>query len=411
MRSAVLVPVCYYQKLGMQSHRRSKYCVVNEKSISLTGSHNRRSSMFEKFLIKGSRLLVVATLASACGDHVKSQKSHTDAKSAAVPTSPTDTYLVTQFGATTVSQNNRSAFQAAFDEAAIRPGGIVYVPPGTWKIAGHLQLPAITLEGAGKLKSAIVETVPAADLLSTSKNGTVVEDLTLNTQTYDGGHAFGTIASYTKLQQVDVLRGNQPGHCAFYYAGPSGASRTNLIYSQGNVVNDVYINDQICDDGFSWSFKKNGTISNATQVGSRLALYLDNTDTVTNYYYTPGSQKCDAHQGFGITPPSENISITNFQTDGNGGKISSDSIAYSSNIHITGLRFLSTSGFNMQVGGVRGLTITDSNYGSGNSLVFDASVRADPVILSNTTLSRITYASKPGADIRVTCSGVAPVRC
>ena len=148
-----------------------------------------------------------------------------------------------------------------------------------------------------------------------------------------------------------------------------------------------------------------------TQVGSRMALYLDNSDTVTNYYYTPGSQKCDAHQGFWITPPSENITITNFQTHGNGGKISSDSIAYSSNIQITGLKFLSAGRFNMQVGDVRGLTITDSNFGSGNSLVFDAAVKSDPVILSNTTLSRITYASQPGVDVRVTCFDVAPVRC
>ena len=133
--------------------------------------------------------------------------------------------------------------------------------------------------GGGKSKSTIAETVPAADLLSTSKNGTVVEDLTLNTQTYDGGHAFGTIASFTKLQRVDVFSGNQPGYFVLYYAGPPGASRTNLVYSQGNVVNDVDITDQICDGGFFWSFQRNGKISNVTQVGSRLALYLDNTDS------------------------------------------------------------------------------------------------------------------------------------
>ena len=44
----------------------------------------------------------------------------------------------------------------------------------------------------------------------------------------------------------------------------------------------------------------------------------------------------------------------------------------------------------MQVGDVKGLTITDSNFGSGNALVFDAAVMGDPVILSNTALSRIT---------------------
>ena len=251
--------------------------------------------MFDTFLIKGLCLFLVASLASACGDQAKGQKSDHASISAVVPRSPTGTYTVTQFGATTRSQNNRAAFQAAFNEAAFGPRGIVYIPSGTWKIAGHLQLPAITLEGAGKTTSAIVETVPAADLLSASKSGTVVEDLTLNTQIFDGGHAFGTDASYTKLQHVDVFSGNQPGHFALYYAGPPGASRTNLIYSQGNVVNDVYINDQICDDGFSWSFQKNGMISNVTQVGSRLALYLDNIDTVKNYYYTQGSQTCNVH--------------------------------------------------------------------------------------------------------------------
>ena len=112
-----------------------------------------------------------------------------------------------------------------------------------------------------------------------------------------------------------------PNHFAIYYAGPKGAKPLAPLYNTGNVVNNLILNELDCNDGFSWSFQQNSSITNVTHTGSRLALYVDQSTTVTDYRYTPGAQQCGARNGFWLTPPADNITITNFTSSGEGGKV------------------------------------------------------------------------------------------
>jgi hypothetical protein len=128
------------------------------------------------------------------------------------------------------------------------------------------------------------------------------------------GEADGHEAAGHQRLAAAVLGG--PNHFAIYYAGPKGAKPLAPLYNTGNVVNNLMLNELDCNDGFSWSFQENSTISNVTHTGSRLALYVDQSTTVTDYNYTPGAQQCGARNGFWITPPADNITITDFTSSG-----------------------------------------------------------------------------------------------
>ena len=228
------------------------------------------------------------------------------------------TVTVTQYGASTRSANNAPAFQSAIDAGA---GGTVCVPPGTWDFETQVIIySAEVFTGAGTGKTTLMQTVADHNLLQVKGDSTIVQDLTLDTQTYNGGIPFASGASHVTLRNAHVLSGNQPGHFAVYFAGPSGATAAAPRYSTGNTIDNVAINDKICDDGLSWSFQQDGAIRNVSELGSRLALYIDSSTTVDNYSYTPGPCT-QADNGFWITPPSENITITNFVSSGEGGKI------------------------------------------------------------------------------------------
>lgn len=225
---------------------------------------------------------------------------------------------VRQYGATPSSADNAQAFQEAINAGV---GHTVCVPAGTWKLASTVDITSQEVfEGAGRGRTFLVETHPAHNLLRVSADGTIVQHMTLDTQTFNGGIPFASGASHVTLRNARILSGNQPGHFAVYFAGPKGATVSAPVYSTGNVITDVVINDTICDDGLSWSFQRDGTIDNVQETGSRLALYVDNGTTVTNYRYRPGP--CTkADDAFWITPPSRNITIDNFVSAGQGGEV------------------------------------------------------------------------------------------
>ncbi len=228
------------------------------------------------------------------------------------------TVSVTSFGASTSSPDNAPAFQAAVDAGA---GGTVCVPAGTFAFTSEVVITgAEVLTGAGASATTLVETVAGHNLLADRADGTVVEDLTLDTQTHQGGIAFSTGASHVTLRDAHVLSGHTPGHFALYFAGPPGARLDAPRYSTGNVLEDVTVSDQICDDGVSWSFQRDGTISDVSETGSRLALYADAGTTVDGYRYTPGP--ClSSDDGFWITQPTSNVTIEHFVSSGAAGDV------------------------------------------------------------------------------------------
>lgn len=283
----------------------------------------------DRFAAKVAVVTLVLAL-SSCGSP-PGPSSPTATAAASASTSPSgQRFDVTAYGARGDGQSdNTSAFSQAIAAAQSAGGGTVYVPAGQYVFSTKkTPNPAsisiegsapITLMGAGRDSTSLIEEKPGKGLLSVHVDGTMVEDITLDTQTHGGGSAIFVQANRTDLLHARVLGG--PRHFALYYAGPRGATPLAPVYNTANRVSDLDLNELDCNDGFSWSFQADSSISDVTHVGSRLALYVDMRTTVTNYRYTPGRQQCDARNGFWLTPPGEAITITGFTSSGEGGKV------------------------------------------------------------------------------------------
>lgn len=273
------------------------------------------------------------------------------------PTAPvgTCTLSVTRYGASTTAMDNAAAFDNAFRAGV---GGTVCIPAGTWRVTSQVVIPGPeTVTGTGAGRTTLIQTISDHNLLQARAAYTVVENMTLDTQTYDGGIAFSTGASHVMLRNADVRSGNQPGRFAIYFAGPRGATPRAPRYSDGNTIQNVAVSDEICDDGISWSFQSGGHVDDVHETGSRLALYVDDGTVVDGYSYTPGP--CTAQDdGYWITAPSESITIQSFVSSGAGGKICPNlSVHVCSDITVMDERAPNGA---LDIGDVNGLVITGS---------------------------------------------------
>jgi hypothetical protein len=345
-------------------------------------------------------------LAVACGSPTA---VHTSPSASATPVD--HVYNVTMYGARGDDQSdNTTAFGDALQAAEAAGGGVVYVPAGKYLfdasrtgtggsvvIAGTAP---ITLQGAGRDQTWLIEAKANKGLLGVHIDHTVVEDLTLDTQTFGGGAALFVQANDTSLLNTTILGGS--GHFAIYYAGPKGAKPSAPAYNTGNVVNNLVLNELDCNDGFSWSFQENSSISNVTHTGSRLALYVDESTTVTNYHYTPGTQQCGARNGFWLTPPADNITIVDFTSSGEGGKIGIIGPAgvgkVARNVTIRGLT-MTASGYTLTIGDVSNLLLTECNLGH-NNIVVNAQAVAQGTI-SHCTFGQMVRSGSASAQVHL----------
>jgi hypothetical protein len=259
------------------------------------------------------------------------------------------------------------------------------------------------LMGAGRDSTSLIEGKANKGLLGIHSDNSAVENITLDTKTDDGGPAIFVQANHTRLLHARVLGGTR--HFALYYAGPHGAQPTQPAYNVGNVVSDLDLNELGCDDGFSWSFQQDSSISDVTHTGSRLALYVDQTTTVTNYRYTPGAQQCSARNGFWLTPPAQSITITNFVSSGEGGKIAvigAQGVGkLATDVTIRGLTMTGT-GQTATIGDVRNFLLDGCNLGS-NDIVIKAQGSAQGVV-TNCTFGQVLQNSAATAHVSLSIS-------
>ena len=261
--------------------------------------------------------------------------------------------------------------------AAERQGGTLYFPAGHYMLsfpntAGAITVTAglpLTIAGAGVGSVTLTSTNSLGPLLSIHNDHTVVQDLTLDTQSTNAGYDLYLVANYVTIQRCHILGGSH--FFAIYAAGDAGGNSGNV----GNrLLNDV-VNDWTeapWGDGISWSYQQNSLIENIDHTGSRLALYRDKAVTVDNYTYHPGPHH-DVDDGFWISAPSDSITITDFTTYGNGGVMSANGGLYNTNIRINNEQFLGTGG-QLRIDGAIGLTLTGCNLGTSNVLSFAATV-------------------------------------
>lgn len=353
--------------------------------------------------------VVLAVLVTACAPSTPPRPS-----SSVPPGIHGQVFDVTKYGALGDGHTEDTvAFSNAIAAAQNAGAGTVYVPAGTYVFSaggtansGSVAIVGsvpITFEGAGRDVTSLVEEHPNKNLLEVRVDGTIVEDLTLDTQSHEGGAAISVQANHTSLLNAKVLGG--PKHFAIYYTGPKAAVATSPTYNVGNTVDNLMLNDLDCNDGFSWSYQDESTISNVTHTGSRLALYIDESTSVTNYDYTPGPQDCGARNGFWLTPPASNVTIINFVSSGEGGKIGVISPAHvgrvAVNVTIRGLT-MTGSGAQVVIGDVRNLVLEGCNLGD-NEIVVAAQAVAQGTI-SNCKYSQLIRDSAPAAQISITAS-------
>ena len=347
-------------------------------------------------------LIVALTVTGARGSHGPASL-HYAVASVAHPAgvtscSPPTCYNVLTFGANpNGAGDNSAAFNSAIEAAQQNAGGgTVYVPPGTYAFTALLNggfsinissqapgggtLPPVTFEGAGENASVLVEHVGGQPLLGVEADGSTVEGLTLNARSYGGGQDVTVQANNTTITQDRIIGAHKTGvigagakaPLALFFLGPAGASQGNPSYDTGNTVSDTSIEDGVNNDGFSFSFQQNGTISNVTHYGSRLALFVDQNVTVTNYTYTPNPECLNSTEGFYITGPSSEITINGFTTSGNGGTIDGPvDTNLVSNVTIENERFTSPRGFHLGIGDASNLVIENSDFNTGNEILMN----------------------------------------
>jgi hypothetical protein len=166
--------------------------------------------------------------------------------------------------------------------------------------------------------------------------------------------------------------------------GPPGAHPGDGLYDQGNVLNDIILNDEVKSDGFSFSFQKNAAISNVVHTGSRISLYADSGVTITNYQYTPGSYGANA--GWVISTPCDHITINNFVSSGQGGQIRNapDMTRVNSYITINGEKMTGPSSSRLLIGDVENLLVENSSL---------EGIVISPKFIAQGTVETSTYTS------------------
>ncbi len=315
---------------------------------------------------------------------------------------------VTAYGAHGDSTGDNTAnFQSAIADAeAAGAGSTVFVPSGTYYFANatpaSIQINGtvpIVFAGAGRDNTTLVETTSGRkDLLSVRTDGVTVQDLTLDTQTFNGGHGLGIGGNHTLVQRIRVISGTHT--FGIYYSGPPGAHPGNGLHSEGNVVNDLILNDEFTGDGWSFSFQDNASISNVQHTGSRITIYADTNTTITNYNYTPGTHGATA--GFVMSTPCVNVTITNFTTAGEGGQIKTAPTPARVNQNITIRNEVMTGGpsFRLLIGDVQNLLVDNSTL---DEIIISPRNIAQGTV-QNSTYTSVMHRPQSGATDAITFS-------
>lgn len=293
-------------------------------------SPNREPKHRRQRVLWMAALLALAGAMSACGN-TSEHRSHISSTST---TQFHSAFAITDYDGCTGSgtTNCAGAIQAAIDAAQSHGGGTVLIPSGTFLVSASKPAvippgPPVAIIGSGISRTRLIKAanVGHPTLLRIEAPHSVVRDLTFDSQKVKGGGSVVLVTtSYVAIDSVSILGGPRTAWPLRFAGGRGVASPLDPSYAIGNRVNGVNLVDDPPpdDDGLDLSFQENARIENVTEFGSRLGLYVDKNVVVSNYHFNPNpAVPSNAALGYFITAPSSGITITNFTTAGNGGKI------------------------------------------------------------------------------------------
>jgi Pectate lyase superfamily protein len=360
---------------------------------------------------------------------------------------PAGSFSVTSYGADpTGTTDAAAAIQDAID-AAVAKGGwqTVYFPTGTYLLNDNngrhndflLKDDTVNILGAGQAYTKIVEEVGTYAYPSLARGKNVfafehmsdfyVDGLTVDSQTYNAGDTIDDYGDDSTLENLTLLGAKN---------GSGGTVDRNNVYDMrvitgscnanpgspdnyGNIVKNIVLNGRGigANDDLVFSCQDDGTVSDVTDTGWGMGLYIDRDITVSDYTFRPDVPTNPELRGFYITD-GHDITIDDFTTYGEGGRIATcvgvvpagnPCLEHpSTDITINGLDMETTSGTDFQVEDVTNLTIENSTLGT---LYIDPDKLTNGVTVTATTYQKVKCDPAPGAKIEnlvgVRCGGAS----
>jgi hypothetical protein len=259
----------------------------------------------------------------------------------------THTATTTSVGKCDGVTNITAALQAAIDAAGKQSGGVVTIPAGVCVLTGRIHVRGhfgVTIDGAGPTRTFLVQH-GASNIFQITSPGNTVENLNLNTATFNPGTVpipgspvpavLFSDASNTTVMNVTAetgtgfgmrLTGSNP--C---YAFPiSGSVVSNLIMVNHGTGGFAAV-DIDCQNG--------ARLTNITIHGGILALFNDTNTIVDNETYF-GVNRCQP--AWFVTGPASNILIENVMTYAGEGTIHASRHGAATGIVVTNQRYAST---------------------------------------------------------------------
>ena len=286
------------------------------------------------------------------------------------------------------------AIRTTVAAAEKQPHSTVYVPPGRYILAlndGASQDVDITANpvnvvGAGRDSTTIVEEIgakyPGARAskaifqIGTGPNGqpgggdgTTITGLTLDSATYDAGTTILDFANDTTISHMAV-RGARSDHQ--YNKGVFGmrliaiCNHSDLAtkHRNGNVVDDVVISGQgsAGNTDLDLSCQTNASVSDVTDTGNGMDIYICDNVVLTGYTFTPGTIEASP-KSYVITGPSDNLVISNVTTYGNGGQFQPSPNGYSITNTVISNEIMKDLSADLEIGDAKQTTIRNSTIG------------------------------------------------
>jgi len=278
-------------------------------------------------------------------------------------------------------------------DIASNPVNIVGAGPGATTLEEEI---GAKTAGVATSKS-IFEIQTGADGQPGGGDGTTITGLTLDSASYDAGTTILDYGNDTTLSHLAVL-GARSDHNynpdAFGVRVITICNHTDLAtkYRGGNIVEDLTISGQgsAGNTDLDLSCQINDVVSNITDTGNGIDIYICNNVRLENFTFTPGKVETSPHS-YVITGPSNDISIENVTTFGSGGQLQPSPNGYVISNTTISNETMKDPTFNLEIGDTDSTKISNSTIGV---LRIDPDNSANGFTLVNSTVASVTCSAR-----------------
>ena len=261
--------------------------------------------------------------------------------------------------------------------------------------------------GAGRLHTKIVEKVgtvaypgisnPKTVFAFEQTTGNVFAGLTVDTQTYNAGDPVHDFGNDTTIEHATFLGAHNANAFALRVTAVCNdqpGSPEYGVHRSGNLVHDIILSGEGTGGNadLDFSCQWNGRVSNITDTGWGIAIYIDQNVTVDNYAFTPGIYEKSPPAWY--VTDSDYISLNTFVTSGLGGIIKNPTDV-SSHITINHEQMTNPNEY-LTVGDAAAVTIANSSIAG---LLIAPVVSTNGLTVTDSSVGSVTCKPRAGASI------------